>query len=100
MNDEFYEKLQVDVFQNEESKEPKQKADRFFYKFKVADRSETAEDIEDQKLEFWNKIASSFRQSSEVDSTRLIFTAGSRSSWVFDIHMDGGNLRLYSRADF
>lgn len=89
LEDEFYERLR--------DKDTKVE-DRVFYKFK--DRTEKEADIEDQKLEFWNKIASSFRQSSEVNSSRLIFTAGSRSSWVFDLHMVGGNLRLYSRADF
>lgn len=71
--------------------------DRVFYKFAGQDESE--KDIEEQKLEMWYKIASSFRQSSEVNSSRLIFTAGSRSSWVFDLQMHNGGIRLYSKAD-
>ena len=36
-----------------------------------------------------------FRQSTD-DPSRLIFRAGSRSNWVFDLRMYKGGLRLWS----
>jgi hypothetical protein len=39
-----------------------------------------------------------FRQSS-CDGDRLIFRAGSRSTWVYDLKMENGYLRLFSKVD-
>jgi hypothetical protein len=46
-------------------------------------------------MEFWNKMPTCFRQGSD-DPSRIIFRAGSRSNWIFDLHLHEGEVRLYS----
>jgi len=53
---------------------------------------------ENHEREFWNKLATSFKKSSD-NASRLIFAAGSRGNFVFDLQMFNGELRLYSNAD-
>jgi hypothetical protein len=43
-------------------------------------------------------MPTSFRQSS-CDGDRLIFRAGSRSTWVYDLKMEKGYLRLFGQGD-
>lgn len=67
----------------------KQQAQQTFYSFP------TNEKIEDEQLqEFWNKQPVCFRQSSD-DQSRIIFRAGSRSNWIFDLKLADGGLRLW-----
>lgn len=67
----------------------------FFYEFPF---DEDREDLAEQIIEFWNKHPSCFRQSSD-NPARLIFRAGSRSNWIFDLKMVEGQLRLFSEED-
>jgi hypothetical protein len=48
--------------------------------------------------QFFTKMPTSFRQSS-CNSDRLIFRAGSRSTWVYDLKMEKGYLRLFGQDD-
>jgi hypothetical protein len=55
-----------------------------FYEFPESDKLE--EEQEEKRMEFWNKTPSCFRQSTD-DPSRMIFRAGTRSHWIFDLHM-------------
>jgi hypothetical protein len=48
--------------------------------------------------QFFAKMPTCFRQSS-CDGDRLIFRAGSRSTWVYDLKMENGYLRLFGQND-
>jgi len=51
-----------------------------------------------EKDSFWNKMPTSFTQATD-DPSRIIFAAGSRGNYVFDLKMLNGELRLYSPDD-
>jgi hypothetical protein len=48
--------------------------------------------------QFFTKMPTCFRQSS-CNGDRLIFRAGTRSTWVYDLKMENGYIRLYSAKE-
>lgn len=69
--------------------EGKHQGEQTFYAFPITEKIE-----DDQLQEFWNKQPICFRQSSD-DPSRIIFRAGSRSNWIFDLRLVDGGLRLW-----
>ena len=71
--------------------------DKGVSKERIKDREDFEKDFKEN--EFWNKVAIGFFKSSEKHSNRLMFCCGSRSNYVYDLQMDAGLLKLYSKKD-
>ena len=66
---------------------------QFFY----TDKIENEENERD--VEFWNKFPTVFKKSSD-DCGRIIFYAGSRANWIYDLQLINGEVKIFSKSDF
>lgn len=64
----------------------------FFYTDKVKNEDG------DRDIEFWNKIPTVFKRSSD-DLGRIIFHAGSRANYIYDLQLLKGEVRIWSEKD-
>ena len=64
----------------------------FFYTDKVKNEDG------DRDIEFWNKFPTVFKRSSD-DVGRIIFHAGSRANYIYDLKLIEGEVRIWSKKD-
>jgi len=83
------------------------KVSRLFMRYLIRDEADRpafytdrimnfAGDKEDD--EFWHRPPTFFTQASD-DPARIIFAAGARSNYIFDLKLDCGVLRLYTQKE-
>jgi len=68
-------------------------ATKFFYTDKVENEDK------DKDTEFWNKFPTVYKKSSD-EVGRIIFNAGSRANWIYDLQLIDGEVRIFSKHDF